>query len=73
MLHSIPDTSRAEAEYQKLKEEGYKATLWQAEIENSQFNWRIGVGQFQTVTDAFNAVLELPPPYKNNNFIIRIR
>lgn len=73
VLHSIPDTSRAEAEYQKLKEEGYKATLWQAEIENGRFNWRIGVGQFQTVTDAFNAVLELPPPYKNNNFIIRIR
>jgi len=73
VLHSIPDSSRAAAEYQMLKEEGYKATLWLAEIEEGQLNWRIGVGQFQTVSDAMNSISELPESYRNNHFIIRIR
>lgn len=73
VLHSIPDSTRADAEYQMLRQEGYKATLWQAEIEEGQFNWRIGVGHFQTISDALNAITELPEPYRSNNFIIRIR
>jgi Tfp pilus assembly protein PilN len=73
VLHSIPDSSRAASEYQVLREEGYKATLWQAEIEEGQFNWRIGVGHFQEVRDALNAVPQLPEPYSENHFIIRIR
>ncbi|TVQ05166.1 MAG: hypothetical protein EA359_03955 [Balneolaceae bacterium] len=73
VLHSIPDSSRAAAEYQMLKDEGYKATLWQAEIEEGQLNWRIGVGLFQEIPDAVNAVSELPEPYRDNHFIVRIR
>ncbi len=73
VLHSLEDADRAEDVQKELQQEGYKTTLWPAEIDQNQTNWRIGVGQFETVSDAMNASDELPEPYRSNNFIIRIR
>lgn len=73
VLHSIPDEERAIREKESLENENYKATLWQADIGNGQINWRIGVGQFETVGEALNALPDLPEPYRNDHFIIRIQ
>ena len=73
VLHSIPSQGRARIEKQKLEEQGYKATLWRATLPNGNRTWRVGVGQFLTVPDAQEAVGRLPEPWRNNNFIIRIR
>lgn len=73
VLHSIRNGERAEREYEFLKDEGYKATLWDVVLEDSQTWWRIGVGQFRTVSAALEAVQQLPASYRERNFIIRIR
>lgn len=73
VLHSIRDGERAVEEHQYLKEEGYKATLWDVVLADNRTWWRIGVGQFETVSAALEAVQQLPEPYRERNFIIRIR
>lgn len=73
VLHSITDWERANREVELLKEEGFKATLWDVVLDNNRTWWRIGVGQFQTVSAALEAVQELPQTYQERNFIIRIQ
>ncbi len=73
VLHSIANENRARIEMENLIDEGYKATFWQAQLGNGEHTWRVGVGQFETVSDAENAISRLPEPYRSNNFIIRIR
>lgn len=73
VLHSITDAERAKQEVEKLTDEGYKTTLWDVILEDSRTWWRIGVGQFQSVSAAVEAVQELPQAYRERNFIIRIR
>jgi hypothetical protein len=73
VLHSITDNERANQEVETLKREGFKATLWDVVLEDNRTRWRIGVGQFRTVSSALQAVQKLPDTYKEKNFIIRIR
>lgn len=73
VLHSIASENRARIEKENLEEEGYKATFWQTRLPNGNTTWRVGVGQFETVSNAERAVSELPEPYRRNNFIVRIR
>lgn len=73
VLHSITDSERAKHEEETLKDEGYKATLWDVILADNRTWWRIGVGQFETVSSALEAVQELPDEYRERNFIIRIR
>ncbi len=72
VLHSITDRDRAQLEKSVLESENFKATLWQASVGGGRVNWRIGVGQFETVSDALAAIPELPEPYRDDHFIIRI-
>lgn len=72
VLHSLTDVERATQEAETLIEEGYKTTLWDVVLADNQTWWRIGVGQFQTVSSALEAVQELPQRYRQRNFIIRI-
>ncbi len=73
VLHSITNENRARIEKEKLENEGYKVTVWQARLGDGRLTWRIGVGQFEAVSHAEQAVSRLPDPYRHNNFIIRIR
>jgi len=73
VLHSIDDRDRALLEKNVLESENFKATLWQANVGGGRINWRIGVGQFQTVSDALSAIPDLPEPYREDHFIIKIR
>ncbi len=73
VLHSIPDRERALLEKNVLESENYKATLWEANVGGGRINWRIGVGQFESVNDALSAIPELPEPYRDDHFIIKIK
>ena len=73
VLYSLIDADSAGVVQQELLEEGYKTTLWPAEINEDQTHWRVGVGQFELLGDALSAMQTLPEPYRSNNFITRIR
>ena len=73
VLHSVRNERKSEIEKKRLEDQGFKATRWSAEQRGGGTTWRIGVGQFKNVSDAEQAVEELPEPYRSNNFIIRIR
>ena len=73
VLHSVRNERKSEIEKKKLEDRGFKATRWSAEHPGGGTTWRVGVGQFKNVSDAKQAVDELPEPYRSNNFIIRIR
>jgi hypothetical protein len=73
VLYSLIDADSAEEMQQELLAEGFKTTLWPAEINEDQTHWRVGVGQFELLSDALSAMQTLPEPYRSNNFITRIR
>jgi hypothetical protein len=68
-LHSTVDSLKAKQEYQKLIEEGYRATINKVIIDGRE-RWRVGVGQFHFVSEALEAVEVLPEPYRNRHFIV---
>lgn len=74
VIHSFLDSTRAAGVEEAIREEGFKTTLWKAQRAGMSEWWRIGVGQFETISDAENAKEELPEVYnKDDNYIIRIR
>ncbi|MCC5942376.1 MAG: SPOR domain-containing protein [Balneolaceae bacterium] len=73
VLHSLQSYERAVEEMKEFREEGYKTTLWEYRFSDGTTTWRVGVGQFETVSDALSAINDLPEPYRNTNFITRIR
>ncbi|MDG5766962.1 SPOR domain-containing protein [Balneolales bacterium ANBcel1] len=73
VLHSLSSETRANYEKERFAEQGYLAVLYRAGTTDGRTTWRVGVGQFATVSDAEDAISELPRPYRDNNFIARIR
>lgn len=73
VLHSLQSFERALEEMETFREEGFKTTLWEYQFSDGSTTWRVGVGQFETINDALSAIEELPEPYRNRNFITRIR
>jgi len=73
VVHSLRNERKSEIEKQRLESQGYKATRWSAELPGGITTYRVGIGQFQTVSEAERAIEELPEPFRSNNFIIRIR
>ncbi len=73
VVHSLRNERKSEIEKQRLEAQGFKATQWSAVLPSGNTTYRVGIGQFQSVSDAERAVEELPEPFRSNNFIIRIR
>ncbi len=73
VVHSLRNERKSEIEKQRLENQGFKATRWAAVLPNGNTSYRVGIGQFKSVSDAERAVEELPEPFRSNNFIIRIR
>lgn len=73
VVHSLHNEKKAQIEHDRLAERDFKATLWQATLADGNKRWRVGIGQFETVSEAEEAISELPEPYRSNNFIIRMR
>lgn len=72
VLHSLRSMRKAEKNRSLLEEEGYRALINQAVVGGTTY-YRVGVGQFQTVEAAQKAAQTLPPHYKNDHFIKRIK
>lgn len=71
VVHSLRSRQQADAMQSKLNREGYRIVVSEATI-NGEIYYRVGVGQFESVARAQQAVAELPDNYKDNHFIRRI-
>lgn len=72
VVHSLQNESKARSLNQSLKSEGYITILADAVVQGARY-WRVGLGQFKTVSDAREAVERLPKAYRENHFIKRIQ
>lgn len=74
VIHSFRDSTIASNIEAEIREEGYKTTLWHVQRGGMSEWWRVGIGQFETIFEAMEAMAELPNEYnKDDNYIIRIR
>lgn len=71
VVHSLQNRRRAETMRERLNSEGYRTILAEATI-NGETYFRVGIGRFETVSNAQKAAAELPDRFKNNHFIRRI-
>jgi cell division septation protein DedD len=69
ILHSMRNENRAREMRDELQDEGYRAVMNPVESEEHGTMWRIGVGQFETISQAQSAASELPQNYRDNHFI----
>lgn len=72
VLHSFDEESKTEEAVQNLIDEEYRVIVGSRTVAG-RVMWRISVGQFQTLQDAQDAAIELPPPFNTQNFIHRIQ
>lgn len=72
VVHSLGDRDKARENQQRLQEAGFRALINQARIQGTTY-YRVGLGQFETVEDAQEAIPEIPREYSNNHFIKRIQ
>lgn len=71
VVHSLRNQQQAEQNRQQLQEAGYRALINQAQVEGATY-YRVGIGQFETISDAQQAIGDIPKRYRDNNFIKRI-
>lgn len=71
VVHSLRRQQQAALIRDRLNEEGYRTVLSEATI-NGETYFRVGLGRFESVADAQEAVAQLPDIYKDNHFIRRI-
>ncbi len=72
VVHSLKDGDKAEQNRQRLQEAGFRAIINQAQIQGTTY-YRVGIGQFETIEDAQNAIEEIPQEHRKSNFIRRIQ
>ncbi|MEL7833302.1 SPOR domain-containing protein [Fodinibius sp. Rm-B-1B1-1] len=72
VVHSLRDRQTAEQNRQRLQEDGYRALINHAKIQGVTY-YRVGIGQFETVDDAQEALSDIPKRFRGNNFIKRIQ
>ena len=73
VIYSLRNRERAEEQYDEISNEGFRATLNAFRPDEDTQSWRVGIGQFESVSDAEEAAGELPDPWSSDHFIIRIR
>ncbi len=73
VLHALGSEARAEQLRLVLEDEGYRVVVAPIEHEEHGRLWRVGVGQFQTISAAMQAAEELPEDFRENHFIGRIQ
>lgn len=69
ILHSMRNENRARERQDELQDEGYRAVINPVESEEHGTMWRVGVGQFESISQAQSAASELPQNYRDNHFI----
>lgn len=69
ILHSIRSENRAEEIREELQGQGYRAVITSVNSEEYGTMWRVGIGQFESISNAQDAASELPQNYRDNHFI----
>jgi len=70
VVHSFFRRATVQSIADSLQQQNYRTVLFTGQA-NGQTRWRLGLGQFQTINDAREAVPELSEPYRQNYFIKR--
>jgi len=72
VVHSLRVEQKAENRRQNLQQAGFRALVNQAMVEGTTY-YRVGIGQFETVESAQQAISDIPQEFQDNNFIKRIK
>ena len=72
VVHSLRVEQKAENRRQNLQQAGFRALVNQAMVEGTTY-YRVGIGQFETVESAQQAIPDIPEAFQDNNFIKRIK
>ena len=72
VVHSLQQTEKADKRRQNLQQAGYRALVNQANVNGTTY-YRVGLGQFESVQAAQQAIAKIPEEYRDNNFIKRIK
>lgn len=72
VILSMRNEAKVRSVNTELQQEGYRTIITKASVMDTTF-WRLGLGRFKTISDASEASLKLPDPYKSNYFIKRIQ
>ena len=71
ILHSLSSENAANTAANDLRKDGYMVFVIPIVVNNQTF-YRVAVGQFENSTDALRAAGQLPPAYRNQNFIMAL-
>lgn len=74
VVHSLRNLDEAESRKENLQEAGYRALISKANVQGTTY-FRVGIGQFETVEDAQQAVSDIPESFQKDqgHFIKRIQ
>lgn len=72
VIHSLQSEQNALTERDRLTGLGYKSVVWKVELDSGLTTWRVGIGQFETVSNAMNSIESLPAEIRDDFFISRI-
>lgn len=74
VVHSLRSMQKAEDRKENLQNSGYRALISKADVQGTTY-FRVGLGQFETVDDALEAVSDIPESFQSgqNHFIKRIQ
>ncbi|MDZ7680897.1 MAG: SPOR domain-containing protein [Fodinibius sp.] len=72
VVHSLQEMEKANQRRKNLQEAGFRALVNRASVNGAMY-YRVGLGQFESVEAAQQAVSKIPEKYRDNNFIKRIK
>ena len=72
VVHSLRDRGIADQTADELRADGFRINVTER-IVDGQTYFRVGIGQFPTITEAQQEATTLPDPYNNQNFIQRLQ
>ena len=70
VIHSLRTMELAKEKKQEAEQKDFRTKINRANVNGSTY-YRVGIGQFETIKAAQEAIRELPEPYQSNNFINR--
>mgnify|MGYP000288227250 CR=1 FL=1 len=71
VIYSFSDRANAKEIQKTLLSKGYRVILNPASVDDKEV-WRVGIGQFPTISRAEDAAKKLPEPYNTKHFLKRI-
>lgn len=73
VIHSFREEDDAREAGEDISSEGYRTVVANVDVANIGNRWRVGIGQFESISQAQQAAKELPRRYRENLFIGLIR